>query len=438
MTWQRKGCSIIVEITSSKGLRGTIEVPGDKSISHRAVMLGSIARGETVIRNFLTGEDCLATMDCFRKLGVSFEGPANGVVRVYGNGPEGLREPSGILDAANSGTTIRLISGILAGLPFFSVITGDESLKARPMGRVIRPLSDMGAVILGRKENTLAPLAIRGGNLKAIDFISPVASAQVKSSVLLAGLFAGGRTSVTEPYKSRDHTERMLEYMGADIKITGNRVEITGGARLEGRDITVPGDISSAAFFLVAASIVPGSDITIKNVGTNRTRSGILTALRKMGADIELFNTRRLNGEPVSDIRVRYAPLTGTEIGGSLIPELIDEIPVLAVAAATASGNTVIKDAAELKVKESNRISAIVNGLGKFGVDITELQDGFIIRPGSALRGAEINPGGDHRIAMALSVAGLVSEGVTVINNPECVNISFPGFFDVLKMAGIE
>lgn len=414
-------------------MRGTITVPGDKSISHRAVMLGSIAEGETVVENFLTGEDCLATMKCFREMGVSFQGPHSGRLIISGLGLRGLKEPRRVLDAENSGTTMRLMAGILAGQPFFSVITGDESLTARPMGRVVDPLTRMGAVIMGRNGNTLAPLAIRGGNLKAIDYQSPVASAQVKSSVILAGLFAEGWTFVTEPSKSRDHTERMLNYMGAGVEVRGNRVGVPGGSVLRGGKITVPGDISSAAFLMVAAAVTPDSDLTIREVGTNPTRDGIIEALRRMGAEIRVLDTREVNGEPVSDVRVRTSALRGTVIEGDLVPRLIDEIPVLAVAASVARSGTVVREASELKVKESNRIAAVVGSLRKFGVDISELEDGFLVRPGNLLKGAEVDPGRDHRIAMAMAVAGLISRGKTVISDAQYVNISFPGFFDVLK-----
>jgi len=420
-------------IKRSHGLRGTIAVPGDKSVSHRAVMIGSIAKGETEIDNFLPSEDCLSTIKCCRAMGVNIEGPENGRVKVIGRGLYGLSEPDRILDAGNSGTTIRLISGILSGQPFFSIITGDRSLTGRPMGRVINPLMQMGSRIWGRRNNTLAPLAIKGGSLKGIDYVSPVASAQVKSAVLLAGLFAEGWTYVTEPVKSRDHSERMLKFFGADIIVRENRVGVRGGCTLKGGRITVPGDISSAAFLMVAASITPGSDITIENVGTNPTRDGIIEALQKMGADITLLNAREVGGEPVSDIRVRSAGLHGTTIEGPLIPRMIDEIPVLAVAAAAAGGETLVKDAAELKVKESNRIAAVAGEMRKFGVDITELDDGFIVKPGNKLKGAVINPRHDHRIAMSMTVAGLVSHGETKIMDAECVNISFPEFYDALK-----
>ncbi len=412
---------------------GTVCVPGDKSVSHRAVMLGAIAEGETVVENFLTGEDCLATMKCFMEMGVEFRGPDRGRLVISGRGLRGLREPRRVLDAQNSGTTIRLMAGILAGQDFFSVITGDDSLRSRPMGRVVDPLTRMGALILGRRNNTLAPLAVKGGNLKAIDYSSPVASAQVKSAVLLAGLFAGGWTFVTEPCKSRDHTERMLRHLGAEVEVRGNRVGVSGSSVLRGSRIAVPGDISSAAFLLVAAAVTPDSDLTIRRVGTNPTRDGIIEALLRMGADIRVFNTREAGGEPVSDIRVRSSELRGTVIMGDLIPRLIDEIPVLAVAASMAAGETVVREASELKVKESDRIASVVGCLRKFGVDIRELEDGFLVRPGNRLRGTEVDPGGDHRIAMAMAVAGLVSEGKTVIRGAECADVSFPGFFDVLK-----
>lgn len=401
-------------------------------------MMGSIAEGETLIKNFLTGEDCLSTMKCFMELGVTFDGPFDGNLKVYGRGLHGLKEPGKVLDAGNSGTTMRLITGILSGQNFFSVITGDESLTSRPMGRVITPLTKMGAQIAGRKKNTMAPLGITGGNLQAIEYISPVASAQVKSCIILAGLYAGGVTSVTEPFKSRDHTERMLKHFGCDIEVKGNTVSVQGGNVLRGSEITVPGDISSAAFLMVAAAIVPGSDITIRDVGINPTRDGIISALTGMGAQIELLNSRILSGEPVSDIRVKSSGLKGTIIEGDLVPRMIDEIPVLAVAASVAEGQTVVRDAAELKVKESNRISATVEELKKFGVDIEELPDGFIVRPGNILKGAEVDTRKDHRIAMAMTVAGMVSEGKTGIKDTQCVNISFPGFYDVLKILGKE
>jgi len=415
-------------------LIGTISVPGDKSISHRAVMLGALAEGDTQIENFLAGADCLATVDCFRKLGIEIDGPAGGVLTVRGRGLDGLREPVEVLDAANSGTTMRLLSGVLAGQPFFSVITGDASLRRRPMARVTGPLKQMGACIMGRRNDSLAPLAIRGGGLKALDFVSPVASAQVKSAVLLAGLFADGETVVTEPYRSRNHTELMLEHFGARVQVSASSVRLKGGPVLKGRRVVVPGDISSAAFFLVAAAMVPGSDITVAGVGVNPTRSGMLAVLQEMGADLQLLNQRELNGERVADIRVRFSRLKGVTVAGELIPALIDEVPVLAVAAAAAEGITEIRDAAELKVKESNRIATVVEELRKLGADLEELPDGLKIRGGRSLKGAVCKSHGDHRIAMALVVAGLVAAGETCVRDAGCIDISFPGFADVLKL----
>jgi 3-phosphoshikimate 1-carboxyvinyltransferase len=428
-----------IRIQYSPGLRGVTAVPGDKSISHRAVMLGSLAAGETVVDNFLAGEDCLSTIGCFQKMGVAIEGPVKGRVRISGQGLDGLSEPAGVLDAGNSGTTMRLLLGILAGQPFFSVITGDESLRGRPMARVAGPLRQMGATVLGRRGGSLAPLAVQGGALKNIDFISPVASAQVKSAVLLAGLFAGGETSVTEPSRSRDHTERMLLHFGARVEVEGNTTRVKGRPGLEGRKIVVPGDISSAAFLMVAAALVPGSDVTITGVGVNPTRDGIIEVLQAMGTDLTLHNRRDQDGEPVADIRVRYAGrLTGVTVAGPLIPRLIDEIPVLAVAAAAADGITEIRDAAELKVKESNRIAAVAGLLSRFGAHVNELPDGMQVRGVPALRGAECDSLGDHRIAMAAAVAGLTAKGETLVRGADCMDVSFPGFDHVLNALQVE
>lgn len=428
-----------LHIKPASPLRGTVAVPGDKSISHRAVMLGALADGETVIEHFLPGEDCLSTIDCFKKLGVEITGPEDGVVRVLGRGLDSLTEPADVLDAGNSGTTMRLILGILAGQPFFSVITGDASLRRRPMARVARPLSLMGGWIEGRHNGNLAPLAVRGGGLKPIEYTSPVASAQVKSAVLLAGLFAGGETVVTEPHCSRDHTERMLRYFGADVKVSGSTVRVKGRPRLTGRKVSVPGDISSAAFLMVAASAVPGSDLTLTGVGINPTRSGIIDVLKNMGAGIELQNPREEGGEPVADIRVRYTgKLSGVPVGGEMIPRLIDEVPVLVVAAALAEGKTEIRDAAELKVKESNRIATVAGLLTGFGADVEELPDGLLVRGGRPLRGCACESHGDHRIAMAAAVAGLLAEGETVVRGAGCIDVSFPGFPHVLKSIQAE
>jgi len=428
-----------LHITSAGALRGTATVPGDKSISHRAVMFGALAEGDTVIEHFLPGEDCLSTIECFRKLGVEIEGPDNGVVRVRGRGLSGLSEPDDILNAGNSGTTMRLLLGILAGQTFFSIITGDDSLRRRPMARVTGPLTQMGARIEGRQGGNLAPLAVRGGRLKPLVFNSPVASAQVKSSVLLAGLFADGVTAVSEPHRSRDHTERMLRHFGAEVEVSGNTVRVNGRPCLKGQRVVVPGDISSAAFLMVAASIVPGSDITLAGVGVNPTRSGIIDVLLEMGAGIELLNQRKEGTEPVADIKVYYTGrLSGVTVGGEIIPRLIDEVPALAVAAATAEGETRIKDAAELKVKESNRITTIATTLSRFGADIKELPDGLLIKGGLPLKGTICESYGDHRIAMAAAITGMVAEGETVVRGAECVDVSFPGFAHVLKKIQVE
>jgi 3-phosphoshikimate 1-carboxyvinyltransferase len=422
------------EVSLAKSLGGIVQPPGDKSISHRAVIIGALSVGDTFIENFLTGEDCLATVSCFKELGVEFTGSDNSKeLIVHGRGPEAMREPEKVLDAANSGTTIRLLTGILAGLPFFSVITGDFSLRRRPMRRVTVPLREMGARIWGRQGGELAPLAIYGGGLHGTKYEMPVASAQLKSAILLAGLFARGWTTVIEPMASRDHTERMLKYFGAALEISENTISIQGQQQLSGKTLKVPGDISSAAFFLVAGAITQDSEITVKDVGVNPTRTGILEALEKMGANLKIKNRRVVCGEPVADIEVRSSSLRGTVIAGDLIPRLIDEIPVLAVAAAAASGETVITDAAELKVKESNRLAVVAEELRKFGVDIEEIADGLVIKGGRPLKGAVCNSHGDHRIAMAMTVAGLIAIGRSVIRGAECVNISFPDFYYVLN-----
>lgn len=424
-------------IKQCKSLEGHITVPGDKSISHRAVMFGALASGRTIITNFLKAEDCLSTIKCLRAMGVDIT-ESSDKVTVEGRGLYGLKESCDILDCGNSGTTARLLLGILSGQHFSSVLTGDKSLRRRPMGRITCPLGQMGAVFIGRKDASLLPIAVQGRNLKPIYYKTPVASAQLKSAILLAGLFASGKTVVEEPAKSRDHSERMLRRFGAEIEVDGCVVSVQGQRELRGQTVKVPGDISSAAFFIVAAAIVPGSDITIKDVGLNPTRSGILEVLREMGADIDINNYRLDTGEPVGDLRVRGSTLKGTVIEGDIIPRLIDEIPVLAVAAAAAQGQTVLKDAAELRVKESDRISAVAKELVKLGADIQEQPDGLIINGGKKLTGAVCQSYGDHRIAMAMSVAGLVASGKTVIKNADVINISFPGFTDALKMLVVE
>lgn len=425
---------MVLQIQQASKLHGVAEVPGDKSISHRAALIGAIAEGETVVTNFLPGADCLATLSCLRALGVKVDGPdkTNRVV-IYGRGRQGFTEPLGVLDAANSGTTFRLLTGMLAACPFFSVIEGDASLCQRPMGRVIRPLRSMGATILGRAGDNLPPLAIRGGALQGIDYSLPVASAQVKSAILLAALSACTITRITEPGPSRDHTERMLAFFGADIVKNGLTTTLRPGQPLRARNISVPGDISSAAFLMVAATIVPNSQIVIRNVGVNPTRDGIIEVMRRMGARIEVISRRDDYNESRADIYVTNTPLHGVEIAGKLIPRLIDEIPILALAAAVAEGRTIIRDAAELKVKESNRLATVAAELRRFGARIDELEDGLVIDGVKSLTGASASSHGDHRIAMTVLVAGLVAQGVTLLEDSACIDISFPGFTQVLS-----
>ncbi|MDQ0342006.1 3-phosphoshikimate 1-carboxyvinyltransferase [Lederbergia wuyishanensis] len=413
-------------------LKGEMKVPGDKSISHRAVMLGSIAHGKTVIDGLLTGDDCLSTIDCFRKLGVEIHLDGEHV-EIEGKGLEGLKEPSQFLDVGNSGTTIRLMLGILSSLPFHTTVIGDESIAKRPMGRVTIPLKEMGAKIDGRAEGKFTPLAVRGGGLKGINYNSPVASAQVKSAILLAGIFADGETSVLEPENSRDHTERMLQEFGGSVETKGLKKTVRGKQTLKGSSINVPGDISSAAFFLVAGSIIPGSEIIIKNVGINPTRTGILDILTNMGADITIHNVNDQVMEPYADITVRYSNLKSVEISGDIIPRLIDEIPILALAATQAEGITVIKDAAELKVKETNRIDTVVDELKKLGANIEATEDGMKIYGKSNLHGAQVSSHGDHRIGMMLAIASCLASGETHIQNTEAITISYPGFFEQLE-----
>ncbi|WP_347491466.1 3-phosphoshikimate 1-carboxyvinyltransferase [Desulfoscipio sp. XC116] len=426
-----------IDIKPVRALHGDVRVPGDKSISHRAVMLGALADGETEIENFLFGEDCLSTISVMRSLGVDVHIEKERVV-VRGGGVEALREPIDVLDAGNSGTTMRLMAGILAGCPFFSVLTGDASLRRRPMQRVMQPLTAMGARIAARGGNAYAPMAVTGGGLNAITYRSPVASAQIKSAVLLAGLFADGPTTIIEPAASRDHTERMLSYFGARVEVRDRQVSVWGRASLRGRKVIVPGDISSAIFLLVAGAVVPDAELVVRNVGINPTRAGALKVLLKMGADLKISNERQVGGEPVADIRVRGSRLTGTEIGGPIIPRLIDELPALAVAAAMAEGETVVRDAAELRYKETDRIAAVVKLLGQLGADIAEREDGFVIRGGPSLQGAVCDSCGDHRMAMAAAVAGLKAGGITRIKAAECIKISFPTFFDTLNSISVQ
>jgi 3-phosphoshikimate 1-carboxyvinyltransferase len=422
-------------IQPSHGLRGEIDLPGDKSISHRSVMFAAIAEGDTRIAGFLTGEDTTNTAKAVRTLGIGVEGIGTNSLVVHGKGLYGLSEPDGVLDLGNSGTGMRLLAGLLAGQDFFSVLSGDEYLRKRPMARIVEPLRQMGARIDGRSGGRLAPLAIRGGRgIRAVDYTSPIASAQVKSALLLAGLYADGTTSVSEPFKSRDHTERLFRFFGVTVKEEGNRVTVPGRQRLRAPGpLAIPSDISSAAFFMVAASIVPGSDLTIRNVGVNPTRTGVIDVLTGMGAEISLENRREQAGEPVADIRVRYGRLRAVEISGDIIPRAIDEIPVLCVAASYAEGKTVIRDAAELRVKESDRIATTAAELRKMGVVVTELPDGMEITGRESLQGAVCESHGDHRVAMSIAVAGLAARGDTSVRDVGWIETSFPGFERLLR-----
>lgn len=419
-------------ITKANSLKGEIKVPGDKSISHRGVMFGAISEGTTELTGFLDGADCRSTIGCFRAMGIDISQNADHVI-IHGKGLHGLKAPSQMLDVGNSGTTTRLISGILAGQPFVSSLNGDESIQKRPMGRIITPLTQMGAHIRSIKDNGCAPLEIGGSPLKAIHYDSPVASAQVKSCVLLAGLYADGVTSVTEPVVSRNHTELMLSGFGADIKSEGLTASIVGNPKLIGQKIEVPGDISSAAYFIVAGLICENADLLIKNVNTNPTRAGIIKVAQDMGGNIELLNERIVSGEPVADIHVTSSNLHGCEVSGDIIPTLIDELPVIAVMAACASGTTTIKDAAELKVKESDRIATVTENLKNMGCDITPTDDGMIINGGNPLKGTTVKTYLDHRIAMSFAIAGLVAHGETTFDNEECCCISYPNFFRTLN-----
>ena len=420
-----------MEIKKQTNLRGELTVPGDKSISHRAVMFGSLAQGTTKITHFLEGADCLSTISCFRKMGIDIERNASEIL-VHGKGLHGLSAPSETLDVGNSGTTTRLISGILAGQSFTSELNGDASIQSRPMKRIMTPLLSMGADIVSLRGNGCAPLRITGKSLHAAHYQSPVASAQVKSCVLLAGMYADGITSVTEPVLSRNHTEIMLNYFGANVTSRGTTASIEPEPVLNGREIKVPGDISSAAYFIAAALLVPDSELLIKNVGTNPTRAGILEVCRAMGADITYLNKNCDSGEPTADLLVRTSTLHGTTVEGAIIPTLIDEIPMIAVMAAFAEGTTIIRDAAELKVKETDRIKTTTEGLLAMGVDVTPTDDGMIIRGGNPVHGGQINSYLDHRIAMAFSIAALAAEGNTEIQDGQCVDVSYPSFFTEL------
>ena len=424
-----------MELAKITGLRGEVNIPGDKSISHRCIMFGSIASGTTEISNFLQGADYLATINCFRRMGIEIENQEEKII-VHGKGLHGLTAPTEILDVGNSGTTTRLISGILVGQPFESKLSGDNSLNSRPMKRIMEPLTKMGGHISSILRNGCAPLYIAPGKLHGIHYDSPVASAQVKSSILLAGLYADGETSVTEPSLSRNHTELMLKEFGADIRsqFDLNTSKATAFIRpcseLYGQKIMVPGDISSAAYFIAAGLLVPDSEILIKNTGINATRAGILKVCEDMGANITLLNERTEGGEAIADILVRTSKLHGTTISGDIIPTLIDEIPIIAIMAAAAEGTTIIKDAAELKVKETNRIETVVDNLKAMGCDIIATDDGMIIHGGKTLHGTTIHTLLDHRIAMAFSIAALIAEDTTRILDSKCVDVSYPTFYD--------
>jgi 3-phosphoshikimate 1-carboxyvinyltransferase len=412
-------------------VKGEISVPGDKSIGHRAVIFGSIANGRSRIFNLSGGEDNRRTVQAFKDMGVGIW-PEGDALCIDGRGWGALTPPVHTIDCGNSGTTMRLLSGVLAGRPFPSQLDGDASLRRRPMQRVIDPLARMGARISGREGKGLAPLEINGGKLKAIYYQMPVASAQVKSAILLAGLQAEGVTVVEEPQTSRDHTELMIKGFGGEVQVNGRAVSVAGGQTLSGRDVHVPGDISSAAFFLVAGAIITGSEVIVRNVGTNPTRDGVIEILRRMGADIASMNTRIETGEPVADLRIRGVRLTGLQIGPEMAARTIDEYPILAVAAAAAKGQTVMSGVKELRYKESDRIAAMAEGLRRLGVAVEEREDGMTIEGGKRLRGGSVKSYGDHRVAMALAIAGLASEGGVEIDDADCVAISFPSFFELL------
>lgn len=422
-----------VQVTPAGPLKGELTLPGDKSITHRALILGSLADGISEIAGVLRSQDCLSTAKAFGAMGVVVEENGDNRLRIQGCGPPGLKEPEQVLDVGNSGTTMRLLAGVLAGQPFFSVLTGDRYLRQRPMARVVAPLRSMGAAILGRDGGNLPPLAIKGTRLRGIDYTSPIASAQVKSAILLAGLFAEGETAMTEPSLSRDHTERIFQEVGLPMRRDGLRVSVHGVERIPAFALSIPGDFSGAAFFLVAALVIPGSELMIRGVGINPTRTGLLDALGAMGAAIQVNRPRVVSGEPVADLLVRSQQLHGTEISGSLIPRMIDEIPAFAVAAAVASGESVIRDAAELRVKEVDRLAAMAKELRRFGAELEERPDGLLLRGNAVLSGCNCDSWGDHRMAMALTVAGLAARGSTRISDAACVSSSFPDFWERLN-----
>ncbi|TQR19769.1 3-phosphoshikimate 1-carboxyvinyltransferase [Psychrobacillus vulpis] len=413
-------------------LQGTLRIPGDKSVSHRSVMFGAIAKGITTVEGFLQSDDCLSTIDCFKKLGVeiSVDGES---VRITSDGIDAWNEPSEILYTGNSGTTTRLMLGILAGSSISSVLIGDESIQKRPMKRVTDPLKEMGAKLIGRANAQLTPITVEGAPLKAIQYEMPVASAQVKSAILLAALGAEGETIITEKETSRDHTEKMLQHFGANISVDDKTISLLGGQALKGTHVVVPGDISSAAFFLVAGAIVPHSKLILQNVGLNPTRTGIIDVLHEMGATITIELDSNKSHEEMGTVQVETSNLVGTEIGGDLIPRLIDEIPIIALLATQAKGKTIIRDAEELKVKETNRIDAVVNELKKLGANIIATNDGMVIEGPTALHGGDLHTYGDHRIGMMAAIASLITSSPVTIDNEACIAVSYPNFFDQLS-----
>lgn len=421
-----------------KTLRGEVSVPGDKSISHRSIMFGSLAEGTTRVSGFLMGEDNLSTWKAFESMGVTISQTGIDALEIKGVGLNGLKEPGDVLDCGNSGTTMRLMTGLLAGQNFFSVLTGDKYLRKRPMKRVVTPLAAMGAQIWGRDGGERAPLAIQGGALTPTTYASPVSSAQVKSAVLLAGLSVDGETTVTEPHLSRDHSERMLSCFGAEVRPFEGGVSLTGRPRLLGQEVVVPGDVSSAAFFMVAGLITPGAELLIRNVGINPTRSGIIDILVAMGGQMEMLDIREQSGEPVADVLVRHSQLKGIEICGDMVPRAIDEFPVISVAAALAEGTTTIRDAEELRVKETDRIDAMVSELGKLGGQVEGRPDGMVITGVEQLNGGTVTSHGDHRIAMSLAVAALSARGSVTIEDAACTETSFPGFWNLLGKFNLE
>ncbi|MEH7117879.1 3-phosphoshikimate 1-carboxyvinyltransferase [Neobacillus vireti] len=418
--------------TNIDRLVGNVTIPGDKSISHRSVMFGSIAHGETIVTNFLPGDDCLSTISCFRKLGVTIE-EADNHLRISGNGFEGLSEPTEVMDVGNSGTTIRLLMGILAGRPFHSTLVGDASIGKRPMTRVTVPLSQMGAKLDGRKNGDFTPISIRGGHLQPIQYELPVASAQVKSAIILAGLQADGISTIIEPAETRDHTERMIRQFGGEITKDNQTIRVKGGQKLTASTIHVPGDISSAAFFLVAGAIIPESEIVLKNVGLNPTRTGIIEVMKQMGAKLDVPETMNNDFEPSGDLIIKTSNLKATVVEGNLIPRLIDEIPIIALLATQAEGTTIIKDAEELKVKETNRIDTVVLELRKLGANIEATEDGMIIHGKTKLTGGKVSSHGDHRIGMMLAIAALLCENPVELEQPDAISVSYPNFFEHLN-----